>query len=141
MQLSLPRLSLPHSAGWLDQRLAAGASPQESRALRRRARRLMSGRKRRSLAASVYRVLAEAEQPARPFSSAVPTQRRAVHSCRPLLVQVAQDLDDTELPVSAKGVALVEQLLTDGGSPVYAPVGERALEEAVRRAHAALLMG
>jgi hypothetical protein len=34
----------------------------------------------------------------------------------------------------------VEQLLSDGASPVYAPVGERALEEAVRRAHGALLM-
>jgi hypothetical protein len=47
---------------------------------------------------------------------------------------IAQDLQNTTLPVSAKGVVLVDQLLSGGGSPVYAPIGEPALEEAVRRA-------
>jgi hypothetical protein len=134
------QLSLPHLPGSLDRRLAAGASPGESHALRRRARKLLSDRKRRSLAAGVFRLINEADDPPGPWTSAVPIQRPAVRTCRPLLLQVSQDLEDTKLPVSAKGVALVEQLLTDGGSPVYAPVGERALEEAVRRAHAALLM-
>jgi len=134
------QLSLPHSSGWLDRRLAAGASPEESGALGRRARRLRSDRKRRSVAAAVLRVIDEADRPARPLTSVVPIQRDAVRTCRAFLIPVADDLKDTTLPVSAKGVALLEQLLTDGRSPLYAPVGERALEEAVRRAHAALLM-
>ena len=134
------QLSLPHSSGWLDRRLAAGARPEESPALRRRARKLRSDRKRRALAAAVARLIREADGPAGPLTSAVPIQRAAVRTCRPLLLMIAEDLEDTKLPVSAKGVALLEQLLSDGGSPVYAPVGERALEEAVRRAHAALLM-
>jgi hypothetical protein len=134
------QVSLPHSAGWLDRRLAAGASPQDSRALGRRARRLISDRKRRRMATAILRVLNEAEATGTPRTAAVPIQRGAVRACRRFLLMIAHELRDTEFPVSAKGVALVDQLLTDGASPVYAPLGERALEEAVRHAHAALLM-
>jgi hypothetical protein len=133
-------LSLPHLGGWLDRRLASGASPDESPALRRRARKLTSKRKRCALAVSVSRLVDEADQPATPLTAAVPIQRRAIRACRPLLTMVAEDLEDTNLPVQPKGVALVQQLLRDGASPVYAPLGERALEEALRRAHAALLL-
>jgi hypothetical protein len=135
------QVSLPHLGSSLDRRLASGASPNESPALRRRARKLTSNRKRRSLAAAVSRLVDEADQPARPLTAAVPIQRGAVRACRPLLLMVVEDLKDEQLPVSAKGIALMEQLLRDGGSPVYAPLGERALEEALRHAHAALLMG
>jgi hypothetical protein len=134
------QLSLRHSSGWLDRRLAAGARPEESSALRRRARKLKGDRKRRSVAAAVLRLIDDADGPPAPLTAAAPIQREAVRTCRPFLLMIAEDLQDAQLPVSAKGVALVEQLLSDGGSPVYAPVGERALEEAVRRAHAALLM-
>jgi hypothetical protein len=133
-------LSIPHLPGWLDRRLAAGASPGESAGLRRRARKLTSKRRRRELAAAIFRLVDEADGPAKPFSAAVPIQRRAVDACRELLLMVAEDLEDTGLRVNPKGVALVDQLLRDGGSPVYAPLGERALEEAVRHARAALLL-
>ena len=133
------QLSLPHLSGWLDRRLASGARPDESPALRRRARKLTSDRKRRALARAVSRLVREADQPPRPLTAAVPIQRRAVRACGPLLLMVAEDLEDTAFRVHPKGVALVEQLLSDGASPVYAPLGEHALEEAVRRAHAALL--
>jgi hypothetical protein len=92
------RLSLPHSSGWLDRRLAAGARPEESPALRRRARMLRSDRKRRALAAGIARLIREADAPAGPLTSAVPIQRDAVRTCRPLLLMIAQDVQDTKLP-------------------------------------------
>ena len=70
----------------------------------------------------------------------MPIQRQAVGRCRPLLLMIAEDLEDTKFSVHPKGVALVDQLLRDGCSPVYAPLGERALEAAVRHAYAALLL-
>lgn len=134
------QLSLPHLAGSLDRRLASGASPDESAALRRRARKLTSYRRRHALAASLSRLVDAAERPPAPWTSAVPIQRQAVGKCRPLLLMIAEDLEDTKFSVHPKGVALVDQLLRDGCSPVYAPLGERALEAAVRHAYAALLL-
>ena len=93
---------------------------------------LISDRKRRALAASLVRLLDEADTPVRPLSAAVPIQREAIRACRSPLLRVAEELEDTKQPVNAKGVLLVEQLLRDGDSPVYAPLGERALEGAVR---------
>ena len=43
-------------------------------------------------------------------------------------------------PVSVRGVALVERLLTWGGSPLYAPHHDGALEADLRHARAALLL-
>jgi hypothetical protein len=97
-------------------------------------------RKRRVLAAAVLRLIDDAERPPAPQTAAVPIQRQAIRACRPLLYAIADDLEDTDAPVNPKGVALVEGLLRDGGSPVYMPLGERALEEELRRAHAALLL-
>ena len=76
----------------------------------------------------------------RAFGAAAPIERRAVRACGPLLLMIAEDLDDTKLPVHPKGVALLDRLLRDGGSAVYVPLGERALEDAVRHAYAALLL-
>jgi hypothetical protein len=118
-------LSLPHLAGGLH---------------RRRERKLISARKRRALATALSRLIDAADGPPAPFTAAVPIQREAVRACRPLLLMITQDLEDTEFPVNARGVALVEQLLRDGASPVYAPLGERALEAALRHAHAALVI-
>jgi hypothetical protein len=97
-------------------------------------------RKRRALAGAVLRLIDEAERPPAPITSAAPIQRQAIRACRPLLTTIADDLQDTDAPVNPKGVALVEELLRDGRSPVYVPLGERALEEELRRAHAALLL-
>ena len=46
----------------------------------------------------------------------------------------------TRRPVSARGVALIEELLTDGSSPFYMSHPEGALDEALRQARAALLL-
>jgi hypothetical protein len=55
------------------------------------------------------------------------------------VIALALDLGATDLDASARGIALVERLLWDGASPVYAPIGPGALTQAWRDAHAALL--
>jgi hypothetical protein len=98
-------------------------------------------RRRRLLASGIFRLVDEAEQPKRPFSPAAPVQREAILNCRDRLLQLGEDLANTAQAVNERGVAAVEQLLRDGASPVYSPLGEAALDEAVRHAHAALILG
>jgi hypothetical protein len=57
------------------------------------------------------------------------------------VIALALDLGATDLEASPQGVALVQRLLCDGASPVYAPLGPAALTQALRDAHAALLCG
>ena len=53
------------------------------------------------------------------------------------MLDLAADLaSDDEL--SPRGIALVERLLTDGASPIYAPVLEGDLHRALIHARAAL---
>jgi hypothetical protein len=114
------------AAARLDRELAAGASPEASASLAARAMRLTSMKFRRDLATSVQRILAAAAEPpavmpspavaahpprlrlrlARISQSAVPLARLAGHLAEPG-------------PVPVQGVAMVSQLLADGGGPLY----------------------
>jgi hypothetical protein len=170
--------------GALDQMLAAGADPNGSPELARRAAELTSFRHRRSLAAAIERAIEAAEHPPHPLSAAVPLERREILATRARLAQLAADLTG-ESPVpgdrisvsgersallsrvapalslkvmtparsprrerepeaaeelGVRGIALVKRLLTDGDSPLYAPYPAGELEQAVRHAHAALLL-
>jgi hypothetical protein len=98
-------------------------------------------RRRRLLASGILRLIDEAERPSTPFSPAVPVQRQAILSSRTRLLGLAEALADTGEPVNDRGIALVDELLRDGASPVYSPLGEAALDAAVRHAHAALMLG
>jgi hypothetical protein len=84
-------------------------------------------------------VLKDAEEPGYRLTSAVPVQLREVRSARLVLSDLVAALD-SESTVQPRGVALVRGLLTDGHSPLYAPLGEGALDQAARRARAALLL-
>jgi hypothetical protein len=125
--------------GSLDRRLAAGANPDDSDDLRRRARQLSSSAHRRELAAAVLRLVEQAERPAPLVGAAVAIDRRSIVAARSDLIALALDLGATDLEASARGIALVERLLCDGASPVYAELGPAVLTEALRDAHAALL--
>jgi hypothetical protein len=121
----------------LDDRLARGADPSEDPKLARRARQLTSRRTRAGLAEGIHSLLDSAEEPDRSLSAAVPLQRREILEESPLLLDLAGDLTgDDEL--SPRGIALVERLLTDGDSPLYAPRGNGALHAALIHARAAL---
>ena len=124
----------------LDRRIAHGADPGSTPELRRRARELVSPAFRARMAAGLRRTLAAAEQPWPPrLSAQVPVQRGAILDERARLIGLARLLTEEET-VSARGVARIEELLTDGRSPLYYPAPPGALTAALRHARATLLL-
>ena len=111
----------------LDAALASGADPCDSPALAHRAVRLTRVRTRERLAARVDYVLAAAQRPVRGLSSAIEPDRGGVAVASPRLIAVRELLRSTA-PVYAQGVAMLEHLLRDGGSPLYVPASRRALD-------------
>jgi hypothetical protein len=126
--------------GALARRLASGASPGESPELARRAEQLRSPRNRRVLARGLERVIDAAEERPQPFSAAVPLRRATILDSREGLLELAAELRDISQEVNVRGIALVERLLTDGGSPLYIPNDAQTLDGAIRQARAALLL-
>ena len=135
------RLRLALIAGWrageLDRQLAAGASPSADALLAIRARRLTGRRHRARVAAGLARTVRDAEATTRGFSAAVRPDRREVIAARTVLATLERRLHGPE-QVSARGVALLESLLTDGTSPLYRPAEPGALGSRLRAAAAAL---
>ena len=121
----------------LDAALAQGADPCESPALAYRAARLTSDRSRERLAASVEHSSAAAMRPAPSLSAAVQPCRYEVGAAGSLLLLVRELLRSTA-PIYARGVAMLEILLTDGGSPLYAPTSRGALSHELELIFAAL---
>lgn len=86
------------------------------------------------------RTIAAAEQPwPRRLSAQVPVQRAAILGERAALLGLASLLIE-ENAVSARGVARVEELLTDGRSPLYYPAPRGSLAAALRHARTTLLL-
>jgi hypothetical protein len=77
--------------------------------------------------------------PPRPRAAAVPLNRDGILGCHQLLQDLVDALRHAEL-VRPRGVAMLRRLLQDGGSLLYAPGNARALEVALCRARAALLV-
>ena len=130
----------------LDRRLAEGTDPTGDPELTQRALKLTSEQARQELADWIENVIEAADQPARRSRAAVVLERVAIRETRSQLLSLAHDLATIDEPVSARGVARTRQLLTDGGSPLYACPGHAcakdgaSLEQAVRHAHASLLL-
>jgi len=123
----------------LDRSLAAGEDPAASPALARRARQLTSRRYRTRLAASIRSLVDAAEERPRGFTAEVPIQRSEILGERQLLLQLAADLESGD-ELNPQGIARVERLLIDGGSPLYVNGAQRALHGALVHAHAALYL-
>jgi hypothetical protein len=121
----------------LDAALARGADPCESPTLAHRAARLTSERSRTRMAARVADILVTVEQPPRAFSAAVDPDRDEVAAAAPLLIEVRELLRST-VPVYARGVAMLEGLLRDGGSSLYCPVRQGELSDELELIIAAL---
>lgn len=119
----------------LDQQLAAGRSPESSPLLSLRAQRLARPATRLALAHSLARLLHEAASPRarRQIPLADPGTMRAVERD---LVDLVDHLV-APAPVSARGVALVHELLVDGAGPLYR-TSPRALRAELRNAARAL---
>ena len=143
-RLTIRRLSPWHRllarglAASLDRQLAGGARPEASAILAARAMVLTSARYRRALAANLRRMLAASASPQalpRPVSAArwravpphVPIRRDRIARSAPELTELADCLT-ARRPVPARGVALVSQLLADGGGPLYRAGGRGDLD-------------
>ena len=137
-------------AASLDRQLADGTRPETSAVLAARAMALTSAGYRRALAASLRRMLAAsaAPQPRPPSLTAARAAGAALHPYVPLrrdriagaadeLAGLAECLTRRG-PVPVRGVALVSQLLADGGGPLYWAASRDDLSESVQRAAQAL---
>ena len=134
----------------LDRQLADGVRPEVSAVLAARAMVLTSVRYRRGLAASLRRMLATSVSPqTRPRLMAasrsagaarqphVPLRRDRIAGSASELDELARSLAG-QSPVPAQGVALVSQLLADGGGPLYRAGARDDLDAIIERAAQAL---
>jgi hypothetical protein len=115
----------------LDRELARGARPETNVGLAARAVQLTSMRCRRELAESLQRILAAVlPVSSRGGTMAADSSTRVVRQPhvpirRDRISRSASELEELAArlarpgPVPARGVAMVNQLLTDGGGPLY----------------------
>jgi hypothetical protein len=116
----------------LDQMLAKGSPPDSTPLLELRALRLLSPRTRRSLAKDLLHLVAEAMRPGpRMARSASPIRRERVREAADELTVLAQHLL-APAPVSARAVAGIRMLLTDGTSPLFRPGSTEELRAQAR---------
>jgi hypothetical protein len=123
-------------AGWrgfsLDERLAAGASPEGDRLLAVRASVLVDLPRRRRLAHDWGRLAKIArERPA--ASGRIPLRRAGIAAAGPEILQL-QDSLRAALPVPVRGVAMASHLLSDAAGPVYSRRSAVDLRAALRDA-------
>jgi hypothetical protein len=134
----------------LDRRLASGTRPEENPVLAARAVVLTSAGYRRALAANLERMLAASVSPqTRPRLMAasrsagaarqpyVPLRRDRIAGSATELDGLARCLAGAR-PVPAQGVAMVSQLLADGGGPLYRAGARDDLDALIERAAYAL---
>ena len=134
----------------LDRQLADGVRPEVNAVLAARAMVLTSVRYRQGLAASLRRMLAASMSPqTRPrlmaaSRSAGAARQPHVPLRRDRIAGSASELDGLacslagQNPVPAQGVAMVSQLLADGGGPLYRVGAREDLDAIVKRAAQAL---
>jgi hypothetical protein len=106
-----------------DEELAATRLPPPRLAWR--AGELVADENRTALARSLTDVVRAADERLLPAAS--PIARAAVRECRPQLLAIAARLFDVSKPVPARGVLLIERLLTNGSGPLYGHGGAERL--------------
>ena len=108
----------------------------ESALLSWRAAELTSERRRRSSAGSLRSVVKGLDGNALP--GAVPLNRRGLRPYATSLAALAERVDDMSLPVAPRGMLLIDDLLTNGDSPLYARENVDLLPERLREIEQAL---
>jgi hypothetical protein len=113
-----------------DKQLAAGVAPEPGSVLAAHVSRLASARERRGLAEALHHDVCEIHSRPTRMSATIPVDRSAVAAAVGLIDQVVQRLTGPR-PVSARGVARLRLLLSDGAGPMYWP-GDRDLSAELR---------
>ena len=123
--------------------LAEGANPDATPERAVCAAQLTSARHRQELAAGLYRVIEVSMSPPRrqPLPRPeVPLDHREVRTARAALLHLADRLR-AQAEVSPRGVAIVEELLRCGSSPLYFHHYDGDVDDEARRARVALDAG
>ena len=128
------RLRARIQADSLEQALIAGADPSDSPQLAARAAQLTSWRTRRLIAAGLDRLLRASEGPQRRWWAAC---RRDPLAANAGAISELADLLRADAPLYARGIAIVNRLLTDGNGPLYRGNGARIAAE-LEQARAAM---
>ena len=130
MKVALRRLALT-------EQLADGADPTSTPALALRASQLTSPRRRRQMARTLRRTVTEARQPSvtRALTSII--NRRAVMASADAIQVTIGRLASPE-PVTPKGMAMLERMITDGSSSLYSPAEPGSLRRQLLVAKAEL---
>ena len=122
----------------LTRELAYGTDPSASDELALRAARLTSRHSRKALARALRRTIAEAHRPVMTRSSAVIIRRGAVVDAEREIIALIDRLNGPGR-VCARGVAIVERILTDSDrSPLYVDGERGSLSRAIAFATAAM---
>lgn len=128
------RLAVRLSAARLNADLATGVAAHSSTAHALRADILVDPRRRAHLAHHWLKLIDAACSPPRPGHPRLPVARTDILNARTDIAELAEALINQPI-VTARGVALAEVLLTDGGGPVYTGTGRRGgLKAMVREA-------
>lgn len=125
------RVAVRLSAIRLTADLAAGVAVHSSMAHALRADVLVDPRRRAQLAHHWLKLIDAACSRSRPAYSRLPIARTEILDARADIAELAEALMNQPI-VTARGVALTEVLLTDGGGPVYMGTGRRVLKAMVR---------
>jgi hypothetical protein len=112
----------------LDRQLAAGADPDKSPELARRAHVLSNWRVRHGLADGLERVVVEAIALPHASGATVPVQHDEVMAAQPDLLRLVRALRSEPAP-PLRCIAIVSLLLSDGAGPVFAPHSHGTLAE------------
>jgi hypothetical protein len=118
---------------YLDPQIAEGRSPESSLLRAARAQVLVSPAHRRAVAQHLTEVLRLARTPPSMRSPRAPLNRAAVRASATALQEVIDTLRASR-PLSAHGIAIVDQLLEDGTGPLHNRQCDTGLEVALREA-------
>ncbi len=121
----------------LDTAIAGGACPDSAPALSLRANELIGRRSRGRLSRAIQRLLRRSNRSLHPIHDPVPICWQKVRSARPALEQLAAHLSGPD-PVDARGVAMVQIILSDGSGPLFSRPCADDLEPALEAAIEAL---
>ena len=130
----------------IDDLLLNGRGTEGDPVLIVRRARLVSRRYRSRLAAALRKLVATARSGHRTrFAAKLQLRRREILANEPLILTLADELDAGG-GISPRGVILADRLLSDGDSPIYAPLPvsrryDESVEATVKHARAALHLG
>ncbi|MBU8833694.1 hypothetical protein [Mycolicibacterium goodii] len=113
------RVTARMRATTLDAALAVGAPTPPGSAIAVRAERLTSRSERKAIARTLRRAVRDAASDIYQMTSRAPLHRNNIADCRELIETIARRLHEPA-PVSARGMARLRRVISDGCGPMYA---------------------